>query len=119
MVSADRQTLYPPAALKTCIMEFKEIIKQAARIVAEELDVSYKLFLFGSRAEDVHDEKSDIDIGIIPDSQITAEQLLNIQEKLERIPTLLKIDFVDFSTASDEFKKTALWARTQKMMEKC
>ena len=31
-----------------------------------------------------------------------------IQEKLEQIPTLLKIDFVDFNSVGDEFKKIAL-----------
>ncbi len=31
-----------------------------------------------------------------------------IQEKIEKIPTLLKIDFVDFDSVDNEFKKIAL-----------
>ena len=33
---------------------------------------------------------------------------LSIQEKLEQIPTLLKIDLVDFNSVDEEFKKVAL-----------
>jgi len=89
-------------------VKLDEIIKHVARIVKEELDSNYKLFLFGSRAKNKHDEKSDIDIGILSDKQITAKQMLTIQEKLEQIPTLLKIDFLDFNSVGDDFKKTAL-----------
>jgi len=39
--------------------------------------------------------------------------MVNIKEKLEQIPTLLKIDFVDFSKVSQEFKKIS----TQKILE--
>ena len=77
-------------------------------VVKEELDSKYQLFLFGSRAKDVHNEKSDIDIGILSDTKLTAKQILTIQAKLEQIPTLLKIDFLDFNSVGDEFKKTAL-----------
>jgi uncharacterized protein len=89
-------------------MNFEEIIADAAKIVNNELNDEYQLFLFGSRAKDAHDEKSDIDIGIISDTRLTAKQILTIQDKLEQIPTLLKIDFVDFNSVGDEFKKTAL-----------
>jgi len=89
-------------------MEFKKIILNVAEIVVGELDGSYRLFLFGSRAAGIHEEKSDIDIGILSDTPITGKQMLMIQEKLEQIPTLLKIDFVDFNSVGDEFKKIAL-----------
>ncbi len=89
-------------------MKFKEILRNIAKIVNNELNCSYRLFLFGSRVAGIHDEKSDIDIGIISDTPVTSRQMLTIQEKLEQIPTLLKIDFVDFNSAGDEFKKTAL-----------
>jgi len=89
-------------------MKFEKIVKNIARIVNSELNCSYRLFLFGSRAAGIHDEKSDIDIGIVSDTPITARQMMTIQEKLEQIPTLLKIDFIDFSSAGDEFRKIAL-----------
>ncbi len=86
----------------------RKIIMDVARIVAGELKTNYQLFLFGSRAKGLHDDKSDIDIGIISDRKITAKQILMIQEKIEKIPTLLKIDFVDFDSVDNEFKKIAL-----------
>ena len=45
-------------------MNIDEILKQAALIVADELEAGYRLFLFGSRAKGTCDDKSDIDIGI-------------------------------------------------------
>jgi predicted nucleotidyltransferase len=89
-------------------MNIDEILRQAALIVADELEAGYRLFLFGSRAKGTGNDKSDIDIGIISDTRITGRQLLAIQEKLEQIPTLLKIDVVDFNSVDDEFKMIAL-----------
>lgn len=89
-------------------MDIEEILKQAALIISSELEGTYRLFLFGSRAKDISSDRSDIDIGILSDTRITAKQLLTIQEKLEQIPTLLKIDVVDFNAVDDEFKKIAL-----------
>jgi len=89
-------------------MDIKEILRQAALIISNELEGGYRLFLFGSRAKGTSNDKSDIDIGIISNTRITGKQLLTIQEKLEQIPTLLKIDVVDFNSVDDEFKKIAL-----------
>ena len=89
-------------------MDIKEILRQAALIISNELEEHCRLFLFGSRAKDTSNDKSDIDIGIISKTRITGKQLLTIQEKLEQIPTLLKIDVVDFNSVDDEFKKIAL-----------
>ena len=86
----------------------RKIIMDVAVIVDGELNSNYQLFLFGSRAKGLHHEKSDIDIGIISDTPITAKQMLMIQEKIEQIPTLLKIDFVDFNSVGEDFKKIAL-----------
>jgi predicted nucleotidyltransferase len=89
-------------------MDIKEILRQAALIISNELDGRCRLFLFGSRAKDTSNDKSDIDIGVISKTRITGKQLLTIQEKLEQIPTLLKIDVVDFNSVDGEFKKIAL-----------
>lgn len=91
-----------------CAMDIQEILRQAALIISDELEGSYRLFLFGSRAKGTGSDKSDIDIGVISNTRITGKQLLKIQEKLEQIPTLLKIDIVDFNSVDDEFKKIAL-----------
>jgi len=85
-----------------------QILDQISAVVKKEVNVPYQLFLFGSRATVTNDDKSDIDIGIIPDMSLSARQLQAIREKIEEIPTLLKIDFIDFSTVSDNFKTIAL-----------
>lgn len=89
-------------------MKTNQIIRQIALIVANELSGNYRLFLFGSRAKGGNDEKSDIDIGILPDTPISGRQWVKLQEQLDQIPTLLKIDIVDFNTVDDDFKKIAL-----------
>ena len=67
----------------------------------------YKIFFFGSRVKGDNLSKSDIDLGIIGPRKIPAETKLLIQEKIEHIPTLYKIDFVDFNNVSKKFKKEA------------
>ena len=84
------------------------IIDRIAEIVRREMKENYRLFLFGSRASDGHDPKADIDIGIIADKPVEAKTMVNIKERLEQIPTLLKIDFVDFSSVSQDFRKIAM-----------
>ncbi|MCH7613726.1 MAG: nucleotidyltransferase domain-containing protein [Candidatus Marinimicrobia bacterium] len=88
--------------------DISQIIKSIAKIVQEELSNNYKLFLFGSRVKDTCDEKADIDIGILGDGKLSAMQMLSIKDKIEEIPTLLKIDFVDFAAVGDDFRAVAL-----------
>ncbi len=89
-------------------MDVDDILVQVSEIVAGEIKGKYRLFLFGSRAAGVHDPKSDIDIGIISEKKMPAGCLLAIQEKIEALPTLLKIDFIDFSSVDEEFKAVAM-----------
>lgn len=89
-------------------MKTEEIFKQTAAVIRSELKGGCRVFLFGSRAKGMCDEKSDIDIGILSDTRISGKQWMAIQEKLENIPTLLKIDVVDFNTVDEGFKESAL-----------
>lgn len=84
------------------------IIEKVEKIIREEMDCDYRLFLFGSRVKDYFHEKSDIDIGILSEKPLAAIQLFSIKEKIDEIPTLLKIDFVDFSVVSEDFRTVAL-----------
>jgi len=84
------------------------LLDRIAKIVRREMEGNYQLFLFGSRAGGGYDPKADIDIGIIADKPVEAKTMVNIKEALEQIPTLLKIDFVDFSMVSQGFRKIAM-----------
>ena len=89
-------------------MKTEEILRQAAAVIRSELKSSCRVFLFGSRTKEMCDEKSDIDIGILSDTRISGKQWMAIQDRMEQIPTLLKIDVVDFNTVDEGFKKSAL-----------
>jgi predicted nucleotidyltransferase len=88
---------YPAEKLK------EEILK----ILSKYLDLSqYKVFFFGSRVKGNADERADIDIGI-EGPEIPSHIKLEIEEELENLPILYKIDFVDFNNVDEDFKKIA------------
>jgi predicted nucleotidyltransferase len=77
------------------------------KILSKHLDLSkYKVFFFGSRVKGNSDERSDIDL-TVEGPKIPSHIKLEIQEELENLPTLYKIDFVDFNEVDDDFKKVA------------
>jgi len=90
------------------LKDIKPILTSIYSIVKENIKCDYQLFLFGSRVTGTNNDKADIDVGIIPAQLISPKQILSIKEKIEEIPTLLKIDFIDFTTVSDDFRSIAL-----------
>ena len=55
------------------------------------------VILFGSRAKGTNTERSDIDIAVKG-----VKDIWKLQEKLEEIPTLYKIDLVDLDTCKNQ-----------------
>ncbi|MEA1875785.1 MAG: nucleotidyltransferase domain-containing protein [Bacteroidota bacterium] len=84
------------------------ILERIKEIVAKHLNVDYQLILFGSRVRDDFHARSDIDAGIISDSPIKSGIMVTIRDDLDQIPTLLKIDLVDFNTISKGVRQIAL-----------
>jgi len=90
---------YPVEKLK------KEIIE----IAGKYLDLKkYQLFFFGSRVRGDNFLRADIDIGIKGRKKVPIPIKMEIKERLEKIRTLYKFDFVDFADVSKKFKKQAL-----------
>ena len=89
-------------------MTASDIIEKVAKIVSQEVSQEFRLFLLGSRADKTNDARSDVDIGILAGNPINVKQLFTIREKIDEIPTLLKIDFLDFAAVDDEFQNVAL-----------
>lgn len=56
-----------------------------------------RVILFGSRAKGTNTERSDIDIAVKG-----VKNIWELQEKLEEIPTLYKIDLVDLDTCKNQ-----------------
>lgn len=82
--------------------------KEVKKIIFRFLDPKkYKVFIFGSRALDDNLKFSDIDIGVISKRKIDSTLLGNINEAFEESDIVYKIEVVDFSTVSDQFRKVA------------
>ncbi len=84
----------------------RELIKE---IITRYLDEDkYDIFLFGSIASGNENKYSDYDIGIIGKNEVPGYKIANIQADLEESNILRKVDVVDFSIVTKNFKKTAL-----------
>lgn len=82
---------------------------QIIKIVGKYLDLSkYSVFFFGSRVAGGGDERSDIDIGIDGANPLPSGALSDIQEELDNLPVLYKIEVVDFHGVSSQFREVAL-----------
>ncbi|HBB66819.1 MAG: hypothetical protein A2X28_00090 [Elusimicrobia bacterium GWA2_56_46] len=78
-------------------------------IAGRRLDLAeYRLFFFGSRVTNKGNDHSDVDVGVEGPAPIPEEILGAIKDDLEKLPVLYKIDFVDFASVSEDFKKVAL-----------
>jgi predicted nucleotidyltransferase len=89
----------------------EKLKKEILEIIGRYLDLKkYKIFFFGSRVKGINFPRADIDIGILGPKPLPVEVKFKIIEELEKIPTLYKFDFVDFSDPliSKSFKKEAL-----------
>lgn len=67
----------------------------------------YTAFFFGSRVSGTAGERSDIDVGIEGEKKVPAVSLAKIEDAVEALSTLYKIEIVDFARVSDDFKKVA------------
>ncbi len=81
----------------------------AKKIVLKELnDSDCTVFLFGSRATKENHRFSDMDIGIIPGKNFDEKIFSGIADKLSNSIIPFKIDLVNFSKVSPDFKEEAL-----------
>jgi len=87
----------------------QEKLKQEILILlGEHLDLArHKVFFFGSRVAGGGDEHSDIDVGIEGPESLSLDVMLDIQEALENLSTLYKVEVVDFYRAGERFETNA------------
>ena len=67
-----------------------------------------KIILFGSRARQDNCVTSDVDIGLIPQGRLDKRKVFLLKEKIEDLNIPYKVEIVDFSTVSPDFKKEAI-----------
>ncbi|NWG38770.1 MAG: nucleotidyltransferase domain-containing protein [Hydrogenophilaceae bacterium] len=68
----------------------------------------HRVFLFGSRATGNAGSHSDFDIGVMGDEPLPLEDFYAIEDQLDELPTLHKIDWVDFNRVSSRFRERAM-----------
>ena len=86
----------------------EEVKRRVLEIVGRHLDLkSHRVFLFGSRVSGKSDERSDIDVGIEGKKALPPGVLSDIQDEVDELPVLYKIDMVDFAQVDEKFKKLA------------
>lgn len=87
----------------------EKLKKEILEIVGRHLDLGkYRVFFFGSRVSGRGTDRSDIDVGIEGSEPVPYEAMENIKEELELLPTLYKVDIVDFSRVASKFRRVAL-----------
>ncbi len=90
-------------------------IKEIRNIIFRFLNPEkYNAFIFGSRAGGGARKFSDYDIGIIGNKPVPSFKKVLIEEALEESNIPYKVDVVDFSLVSSEFKEIAL-SKTKKI----
>lgn len=95
--------------MKLAYYPVEKLKQEIIAIVGKHLDLSkYRVFFFGSRVAGRATERSDIDVGIEGPRPVPARTWLEIQDEVEGIPTLYKIEIVDFGTVSPRFREVAL-----------
>ena len=87
-----------------------KIKNEIKNIILSEKDTltGFKVFFFGSRVKSTPKKRSDFDIGISSSSKVNLKTFFRLEEKLESINTLYKIDLVDFNNVSDQFRNEAM-----------
>lgn len=86
-----------------------QAIKDALAAIGPELR-GYRVLLFGSRAAGNARTRSDFDVGVLGPQPQPLASFYKVQELLDDLDTLYRIDWVDLNRASPEFRKQALLA---------
>ncbi len=89
-------------------MENKYILKIKELVLDFLKDEEVKIILFGSRARKDGSIFSDVDIGVMPCGELDEARLTLLREKVEYLNVPYKVEIVNFSEVSLEFKKEAL-----------
>lgn len=87
--------------------KIKEEIRKVCALMESDLP-GYRVVLFGSRAAGTARERSDFDVGVFGDSPLPLRTFYKMEDLLEEIPTLHRIDWVDLNRVSPEFRREAL-----------
>ena len=83
------------------------LISQIQQIIAPVRPAGSKLFIFGSRARGTNRKFSDIDLGVEGQKKLSPKEYLALITSLDDSDLPYKVDVVDFSTVTDNFRQIA------------
>ena len=87
----------------------EKLKRQLLEIFGRHLNIKdYRVFIFGSRATGKNTERSDIDVGIEGEIEVPRETMARIKADIENLPTLYRIDLVDFKRVAQDFREVAM-----------
>lgn len=81
-------------------------IKQC--ILAGLADEDVSIALFGSMARGAAHARSDVDVAVIPLGKWNSRKMVYLREQLEELNVPYKVELIDFSYVSDDFRNLAL-----------
>jgi predicted nucleotidyltransferase len=99
---------------QNCPVRTKEVSENKYILKLKKMVIDFfkydrvKIVLFGSRARGENYISSDVDIGIIPYGEFEEEKITLLKEKIEDLNIPYKVEIVNFTEVSKEFKQEAL-----------
>lgn len=87
--------------------EIRAMLVETMRANSDRLG-GRQVVLFGSRAQGKAKPRSDFDLGVVGDTPLPLADFFAIEDMLDELPTLYRIDWVDFARVSDRFRSQAL-----------
>ena len=86
--------------------EYIATIKEV--VLASLSDEAVSIALFGSMADKKAQRASDVDVAIVPRDGWDRRKLVLLRERLENLNTPYRVELVDFSSVSENFREIAL-----------
>lgn len=86
--------------------EVKQLIKKTVIGFKPRLK-KHNVFFFGSRVSGQKRQRSDFDVGIEGSAPLPVETLSDLRDALDDLPTLYRIDLVDFARTAPTFLQEA------------
>ena len=104
-MSPDTEKPHTPVTLRET--EIRQMLVDTLQSAASRLG-RRKVFLFGSRALGKAKDRSDFDLGVMGDEPMPLEDFYAVEDLIEALPTLYRIDWVDLARVSQRFRTEAL-----------
>ncbi len=93
--------------MKSNIYEGKYIERVKSVVLEHFAGLNIKIILFGSRARGDNNNRSDIDIGLLPAGDSAVVSKFELCEKIDALNIPYKVDIIDLSTVSGTFRQQA------------